>query len=90
MKTDWDDAELNPPGLKLMDTPAPKNVTVSVTARALAHFKDKDGNSYMSAFVEDRTRVFVAGEHGYQEVENPETQFIVLRMTEEAIKERGK
>jgi hypothetical protein len=90
--TDWTDAELNPIGLRYADDESreSKNVNVTVTARALAHFKSADGHKYLCAFVDDSKprAVFVLSENQYVEVTDKKIQFIVSKWTSEIIESR--
>jgi hypothetical protein len=93
MTTNWNDPELNPLGLAhVNETHLSPQVKVTMTARALAYFKDNDGKRYLCAFVNDENKrgIFVASGQGYEEVKDQGIAFTISRMTDEIISRRNR
>lgn len=92
--TNWNDAELNPLGLKPVSNPDPhgsSEIRVILPARALAFFQDNDGNLYACASVAGRKQVCISGECGYEAIEDQGVIFTIVKMTDEIIEsQRGR
>jgi hypothetical protein len=88
VKTNWDDLQINPYGLRAVggQTSTPlKEIRVTVKAKALVYFKDKSGHSYVCASLnaDKRRAAFIDKGHGYEEMEDRGLAFTIARMTDE-------
>jgi hypothetical protein len=84
---DWNDPEVNPAGLKLVEDPR-KSVPVIVAARVLAHFKDASGNSFVFTSIGTERKMFKATQGAYEEVNDTGLVFVAARMTDELLNRR--
>ena len=95
MRTNWDDTQINPQGLRVVGsqtTAFSKQILVSVKGEALAYFKDKNGHSYVCVFLDaNKTRAaFIDKGQGYEEMEDRGLASTIARMTDEIVVDRTK